>query len=36
MLRNVKELENYAVIAIDGSIGHEKDLYFDDDAWMLR
>lgn len=36
MLRNIKDLEGYAVGAADGSIGHVKDFYFDDQAWVVR
>jgi len=36
MLRNIKELEDYAIGATDGAIGHVKDFYFDDDAWAIR
>lgn len=36
MLRNTKDLENYAIRATDGEIGHVKDFYFDDDAWVIR
>lgn len=36
MLRNVKDLEGYAVGATDGTIGHVKDFYFDDQAWVVR
>jgi len=36
MLRNMKDLENYAISATDGLIGHIKDFYFDDDAWVVR
>jgi hypothetical protein len=36
MLRNTKDLENYAIRATDGEIGQVKDLYFDDDAWVVR
>jgi hypothetical protein len=36
MLRNTKDLKNFALRATDGAIGHVKDLYFDDDAWVLR
>ena len=36
MLRSVKELEGYAISATDGSIGKEKDFYFDDSAWVVR
>ena len=32
----MKDLENYAIGATDGDIGHVKDLYFDDDAWAIR
>lgn len=36
MLRNMKELEGYAIRATDGTIGHVKDFYFDDEAWVIR
>ncbi len=36
MLRNTKDLDNFAIRATDGEIGHIKDLYFDDDAWVVR
>lgn len=36
MLRNTKDLENCAIRATDGQIGHVKDFYFDDDAWVIR
>jgi len=36
MLRDTKDLENYAIKATDGEIGSVKDFYFDDDAWVIR
>ncbi len=36
MLRSVKDLEDYAIHATDGSIGQVKDFYFDDKAWAVR
>ena len=36
MLRSVKEMEGYAVSATDGVIGHVKDFYLDDEAWVIR
>ena len=36
MLRNTKDLRNFAIRATDGEVGHVKDMYFDDDAWVLR
>ena len=36
MLRNIKDLEGYAIGATDGAVGHVKDFYFDDDAWVVR
>ncbi len=36
MLRNTKDLENYAIKATDGDIGQVKDFFFDDDAWVIR
>ena len=36
MLRSMKELEGYAIRATDGTIGHVKDFYFDDESWVIR
>jgi hypothetical protein len=36
MLRSMNDLENYALHAIDGKIGHVRDFYFDDEAWTIR
>jgi PRC-barrel domain len=36
MLRNTNELQGYAIQATDGPIGHVKDFYFDDEAWVIR
>ena len=36
MLRNLKDLEGYALRATDGDIGTVKDFYFDDDRWVVR
>ncbi len=36
MLRTMKDLEDYAIRATDGNIGHVKDFYFDDEAWVIR
>ncbi|MEO6986003.1 MAG: PRC-barrel domain-containing protein [Paralcaligenes sp.] len=36
MLRSMKDLEDYAIHATDGVIGHVKDFYFDDEAWVIR
>jgi hypothetical protein len=36
MLRNLEDLENYSMSATDGHIGHIKDFYFDDAAWVIR
>jgi len=36
MLRSMKDLEDYAIRATDGDIGHVKDFYFDDEAWAIR
>jgi len=36
MLRNLKDLENFAIRATDGEIGQVKDFYFEDDAWVVR
>lgn len=36
MLRSTKDLEDYAIRATDGTIGHVKDFYFDDEMWVIR
>lgn len=36
MLRSMKDLEDYAIRATDGVVGHVKDFYFDDEAWVIR
>jgi hypothetical protein len=36
MLRNTNELEGCAIRALDGTIGHVTDCYFDDHRWVLR
>jgi hypothetical protein len=36
MLRNTNDLENYAIQASNVNIGHVKDFYFDDEAWVIR
>jgi len=36
MLRSLHDLENYAIRATDGDIGHVEDFFFDDQAWVIR
>ncbi len=36
MLRSTKDLEGYAIQATDGTIGHVKDFYFDNEMWVIR
>lgn len=36
MLHRVKDIENYEILATDGLVGHIKDLYFDDQTWVIR
>lgn len=36
MLRSMKDLDGLAVEATDGLVGHVKDFYFDDSAWVVR
>lgn len=36
MLRSMNDLENCAIQATDGVIGHVKDFYFDDEEWVIR
>ena len=35
MLRSVKQLYGDSLRASDGEIGHIKDFYFDDEAWVI-
>lgn len=36
MLRSVKDLGEYAIRATDGDVGHVRDFFFDDHAWVIR
>jgi hypothetical protein len=36
MLRNLNDIQNFKISATDGEIGHVKDFYFEDDAWVVR
>lgn len=36
MLRSTNDLKAYAVGASDGAIGHVRDVYFDDESWVVR
>ena len=36
MLRNVKTILNFALLAEDGEIGRCKDFLFDDENWAIR
>ena len=36
MLRSMKDLQDYVIRATDGIIGHVRDFYFDDEAWVVR
>lgn len=36
MLSIVKDLERYSIRAVDGVIGHIRDVYFDDQTWVVR
>jgi hypothetical protein len=36
MLRSMNDLEDYAIRATDGIIGHVRDFYFDDKVWVIR
>jgi len=36
MLRSMNDLEDYAILATDGILGHVKDFYFDDERWVIR
>ena len=36
MLRNIKQLYGNKLGATDGDIGHIRDFYFDDKAWVIR
>lgn len=36
MLRSMQSMEDFTIRATDGVIGHLKDFYFDDAAWVVR
>lgn len=36
MLRNMQELKNYTIGAIDGEVGKVADFFFDDQSWVIR
>jgi hypothetical protein len=36
MLRSMKDMEDYAIVATDGIIGRVADYYFDDEGWAIR
>ncbi|MBD3384101.1 PRC-barrel domain containing protein [candidate division KSB1 bacterium] len=36
MLRSVKDLQGYKILATDGEIGRVHEFYFDDENWVLR
>lgn len=36
MLRSIKKLVGYNVLAKDGKIGHVEDFYFNDEHWVIR
>ncbi|MDM5101428.1 PRC-barrel domain-containing protein [Aeromonas salmonicida] len=36
MLRQMKDLQDLVIDATDGNIGDVKNLYFDDEAWVIR
>ncbi len=36
MLRTLDGLHDYTIGAVDGVVGHVKDLYLDDEAWVVR
>jgi hypothetical protein len=36
MLRNIKEIKGYRVLATDGAIGKVSDFFFDDISWLVR
>jgi hypothetical protein len=36
MLCDTNDLKTFSIQGADGEIGHVTDLYFDDDAWVIR
>lgn len=36
MLRNIKDIEGFAIGATDGVLGQVRDCYFDDESWVIR
>jgi hypothetical protein len=36
LLRDIKNIEGFAIGAADGVLGHVRNWYFDDESWVLR
>jgi hypothetical protein len=36
VLRNIKDIEGFAISATDGVLGHIRNFYFDDESWVVR
>ena len=36
MLRSMKDIEDCTIMATDGTIGRVRDIYFDDESWVIR
>lgn len=36
MIRSLKRLVGYRIVAKDGELGHARDFYFDDSTWRIR
>jgi hypothetical protein len=36
MLRSLNDMTSYNIAASDGDLGSVHDLYFDDEAWVVR
>jgi hypothetical protein len=36
MLPGAAELQNYTIGATNGTVGHVRDLFFDDKSWVIR
>jgi hypothetical protein len=36
MLCDTNDLKDFAIQGLDGEIGHDTDLYFDVDTWVIR
>ena len=36
MLNSIKKLSGFRILAVDGEAGRVRDVYLDDDQWVVR